>query len=105
MRNLVGSTNLIVGFGNYREGKVWTEAGRDELGNQLLTGPTSGAQNVGLSNRQFGATFKDRQGGSEAVGNDLAGKSINGRVIMGRSHDCRHHVIAFPPDRIHCPEP
>ena len=75
VHNLTGSTNLIVGFGNYRGGKVWIEVGNDV------------------------------QGGSNAVGNDVAGKSINGRMVMGRPHDCKHRVIAFPPDRIHCPEP
>ena len=75
VHNLIGSTNLIVGFGNYRGGKVWIEVGNDV------------------------------QGGSNAVGNDVAGKSINGRMVMGRPHDCKHRVIAFPPDRIHCPEP
>ena len=75
VHNLVGSTNLIVGFGNYRGGKVWIEVGNDV------------------------------QGGSNAVGNDVAGKSINGRMVMGRPHDCKHRVIEFPPDRIHCPEP
>ena len=71
VHNLTGSTNLIVGFGNYRGGRVWIEVGNDG------------------------------QGGSNAVGNDVAGKSINGRIVMGRPHDCKHRAIAFPPDRIH----
>ncbi|CAE6956143.1 TY1B-LR4 [Symbiodinium sp. CCMP2592] len=69
VHNLVGSINLIVGFGDYVDGKVWIE--------------------------DCTATVND----------GLVAKDINGRTVLGRTHDCKQRVLAFPPDRMHCPEP
>eukprot|EP00439_Symbiodinium_sp_Y106_P025758 s4276_g3.t1 len=68
VHNLVGSMNLIVGFGDYVDGKVWIE--------DCTT----------------------------TVDDDMVAKDINDRTVMGRAHDCKHRVLAFPPDRMHCPE-